>query len=1026
MPLSAAERQKNYRKKLKETNPEKFELHKKQNNERTQRNYRNRMANLTEEQKNELKIKWKEDEKKKRSPQTSTQELNVSVKANEGTISDAALLRVQRKIEHKFKNENLRLEKKITALQRAFRRFVKKIESQQEKIQKMKDDYKILMKKLKVTEKTDKFQETKEAEKTEENQEAEVIQDTTGQDYTPMKRTTDFINTTIPNIETPKKEEIKKKIFEHDILKEAIKSEYKKSSHEEKKVIRKIIHSDIAKKYRHTTKLKAVLGLKYEPRKFRESQKKSVELQRKIISFYNRDDVTRTTAGKKQYRTFKKQKKQIRYLLDNLKTLHAKYVSEHGRISFSTFKKYRPFYVLPPKISNRDTCDCIKHSNMQFMIDILKYLGLLNSDHINEVISNMVCDFNSKDCMYDDCVECSDKKIDGGDLDQDAEVQWNVWALKEYEYTKDGDRKNSKKMMKTTKQGTVKDLIELFHKQICPFKKHVYNFYYQYHQYRTCIDNLKENEALIHIDFSENYTCKYHKEVQATHFIKEQTTLHTGVLYRKNKDPMSFCTISPDNQHNPEAIWAHLHPILNYIKDTDQNVTTIHFFSDGPTTQYRQKKNFYLFSRNIYDYGFLGGTWNFFEASHGKGAADGVGGAIKRALDLKVSQGVDIPNAQTAFDVLKSTETVIRLFYVAPEIKLLEPSIAQTLTPLTGTMKIHQLITKEKLKLKYRDFSCFCKDGSGDCMCFSPQFHDFTRLLNLNQKTSQSARKRKSINKTTAERNRPKKLKRNSTDTSSSESSEEIQYADDSDTTCFMPEDSDNDFVEETHIDSSSKNTINDLELDEKTGIFQRRYGPNKKIEVLSTIVIQEPKTISDSVAIELQKKGYGIEVEGIPVKKDNVVVLSEIKYREENTACYNLSDSKIFKKKYNVNDIEKENANMPCTSQSLPKTYVDDELKFNPDNVRINDSVIVRYYQRKQWKYYVGFILEVLKKDDEFLYKVRFLKTVITPKLKFLLTRKNDIDIVPADSIVKTVSLLFVDNNEYLFEDNFDTVYFT
>lgn len=135
----------------------------------------------------------------------------------------------------------------------------------------------------------------------------------------------------------------------------------------------------------------------------------------------------------------------------------------------------------------------------------------------------------------------------------------------------------------------------------------------------------------------------------------------------------------------------------------------------------------------------------------------------------------------------------------------------------------------------------------------------------------------------------------------------------------------------------------------------------------------------------------------------------------------------KYSKKKYNVNDIEKENVNMPCTSQSLPKTqYVDDELKFSPDKVRINDNVIVRYYQRKQLKYYVGFILEVLKKDDEFLYKVRFLKTVITPKLKFLLTRKNDIDIVPADSIVKTVSLLFVENNEYLLQDNFDTVYFT
>jgi len=33
------------------------------------------------------------------------------------------------------------------------------------------------------------------------------------------------------------------------------------------------------------------------------------------------------------------------------------------------------------------------------------------------------------------------------------------------------------------------------------------------------------------------------------------------------------------------------------------------------------------------------GTWNFFEASHGKGAADGVGGVLKRTSDRLVKQG---------------------------------------------------------------------------------------------------------------------------------------------------------------------------------------------------------------------------------------------------------------------------------------------------------------------------------------------------------------------------------------------------
>ena len=40
-------------------------------------------------------------------------------------------------------------------------------------------------------------------------------------------------------------------------------------------------------------------------------------------------------------------------------------------------------------------------------------------------------------------------------------------------------------------------------------------------------------------------------------------------------------------------------------------------------------------------------TWNFFEASHGKGAADGVGGVLKRTADQIVKQGTDLPDPRS-------------------------------------------------------------------------------------------------------------------------------------------------------------------------------------------------------------------------------------------------------------------------------------------------------------------------------------------------------------------------------------------
>lgn len=61
---------------------------------------------------------------------------------------------------------------------------------------------------------------------------------------------------------------------------------------------------------------------------------------------------------------------------------------------------------------------------------------------------------------------------------------------------------------------------------------------------------------------------------------------------------------------------------------TPPEVDNIHFFSDGPSTQYRQKKKKFLFNKCIADdnNNLKFGSWSFFEAGHGKGAADGIGG----------------------------------------------------------------------------------------------------------------------------------------------------------------------------------------------------------------------------------------------------------------------------------------------------------------------------------------------------------------------------------------------------------------
>lgn len=86
------------------------------------------------------------------------------------------------------------------------------------------------------------------------------------------------------------------------------------------------------------------------------------------------------------------------------------------------------------------------------------------------------------------------------------------------------------------------------------------------HQYKTISslkENLSESDTLIHMDFGENFTCKYGREPQSVHFgaSREQITLHTGVLYIKSLK-QSFCTLSTSLKHDSSAIISHVTPIL--------------------------------------------------------------------------------------------------------------------------------------------------------------------------------------------------------------------------------------------------------------------------------------------------------------------------------------------------------------------------------------------------------------------------------------------------------------------------------
>ena len=89
--------------------------------------------------------------------------------------------------------------------------------------------------------------------------------------------------------------------------------------------------------------------------------------------------------------------------------------------------------------------------------------------------------------------------------------------------------------------------------------------------------------------------------------------------------------------------------------------------------------------------GFKSMTWNFTEASHGKGAPDGVGGALKNLADRLVAYGTDIPDAEALLHNL-SEQSSVKLFKVTEEdIETCGELVPPSLKTVQGTLKVHQV-----------------------------------------------------------------------------------------------------------------------------------------------------------------------------------------------------------------------------------------------------------------------------------------------------------------------------------------------
>ncbi|XP_060803568.1 uncharacterized protein LOC132902462 [Amyelois transitella] len=207
--------------------------------------------------------------------------------------------------------------------------------------------------------------------------------------------------------------ELVKKAFFGEILQAQITENISKArSHQEKSNFKQLLSGPKVEKYKLWRQgFNSLLYNKIRRKAIKRSEKTKKDLIVEMVHrFYEDDSISRAAAGKKECITRNKIKKQKRYLLDSLENIHQKFLQTRTlTIGYSLFCRLRPFWAVPPKLTDRDTCACIIHENMNLKLSALKKSKILHFDNYQTGLQILCCNRYSEKCLLRQCNGCSTK-----------------------------------------------------------------------------------------------------------------------------------------------------------------------------------------------------------------------------------------------------------------------------------------------------------------------------------------------------------------------------------------------------------------------------------------------------------------------------------------------------------------------------------------------------------------------------------------------------------------------------------------
>lgn len=358
----------------------------------------------------------------------------------------------------------------------------------------------------------------------------------------------------------------------------------------------------------------------------------------KVKQFYDSDDVSRIMPGKKDYVTIRlgetRMQVQKRLILGNLKEIYQLFKKLYAEIDigFSKFAELRPKHcVIAGGSGTHCVCVCTYHQNVKLMINDGKLKDVTVNDGTKLTdykicLSKIMCQIPTSQCYLGNCKNCplieSLKQLLLDHMEQEMidSITYKQWVSV--------DRCNFETLTKSTEE-----FVENLCEQLVILKTHSFIAHQQSAFYIHIKENLHENEALMTLDFSENYSFVLQDEAQSFHWNKSQATIHPISLYYCQMGELkfkSFVIISECLIHNTVSVYTFQKKLIQFLKENFiSSLEKIYYFSDGSGAQYKNRKNFFNLCCHKEDFNIFA-EWHFYATAHGKGVCDGLGGTVKR------------------------------------------------------------------------------------------------------------------------------------------------------------------------------------------------------------------------------------------------------------------------------------------------------------------------------------------------------------------------------------------------------------